>query len=41
MQNIYLPLCGTEHFIDSHLCNHGNQILLIFRTLSDNLHNKS
>ena len=19
MQNIYLPLCGIEHFIDSHL----------------------
>ena len=39
MQNIY-PLCGIEHVIDSHLNNHGNQIL-IFRTLSDTLHNKS
>ena len=42
MQNIYLPLWGTKHFIDSHLNNHGNQILLIFRSpLSDTLHNKS
>ena len=41
MWNIYLPLCGIEHFlIFIWISNHGNPILIIFSKLTDTLHKR-